>query len=653
MVLILCGIFMTCAIVVATRRLKVPVTRAEIVKIESDFELAFPGKKGPIKYKKYGQFKDVGTANYRYVIKDKKGLAQAAGEGIFPNRKASRNPGYKELLKEGKLQGNHWSFVDTRTHDVNFYKWATTAEDPGVKQFYTAIMLERLGYIEEAIKAFYAVAVHFPKTVSYTYYNTPWYVGPVAMDRVEQLLRRHPKIKMKLNGGRIFIKNRFDDDTKNDKFTVDPGKLVKKKKKIRPINLSKLKVIKTVGGPKIKLVQYENGHWQLLVQEKPFIIKGITYSVAPVGKSPDRGTWNVARDWQLLDTNKDGVNDGLFESYLDNNNTNKREEDEPIVGDAALLKDLGVNTLRAYHHLYDKELFRKLHKDYGFYVLAGDLLGMYAVGSGAKWEEGTDYSNPKHQKNMLASVRTLVEEYKDEPYILMWVLGNENVYGVANNAGKNPKAFFEFLEKAAQMVKEIDPSRPVAFANGDFLHLDVMAEYAPSIDVIGANAYRGEQGFGRHFFMDVRDFTGRPIIVTEFGCSAIAGGYSELESQMYQAMYLVNNWEDMMAHRAGFGVGNALGGVLFEFIDEWWKANSDLPPAVQKRMGAWYTERSAKYKDLQPENHDAVPQFGFPFLDGWSYEEWYGLVSQGSGEDSPYSRFLRPSYYAIKNIWNN
>ncbi len=32
---------------------------------------------------------------------------------------------------------------------------------------------------------------------------------------------------------------------------------------------------------------------------------------------------------------------------------------------------------------------------------------------------------------------------------------------------------------------------------------------------------------------------------------------------------------------AGRGVGNALGGVLFEFIDEWWKANSDLPLKIQ------------------------------------------------------------------------
>lgn len=629
-----------------------PVARAEFIKADQPLTLAFPGQSGPVDYEKFGEFGDLGTKDYRYKITNKKELAEAAGEGIFPNRKASDDPRYKELLKNGALNGTHWDFVDSRNTEANFYKWATTAEDPGVKQFYSAIMLERAGLIEEAIKAFYATAVHFPKTVSYTYYNTPWYVGPVALDRVEHLLRRHPQIKMGLTDARIKIINRFDNDKNNDVFEINPGKLTAKKNNRNGVDLSSLKIVKTVGGPKVKLVQYENTHWQLLVDDKPFMIKGITYSVVPIGKSPDRGTWNVARDWQLVDTNKNNIHDGLFEAYIDKNKNNKRDANEPVVGDAQLLKDLGVNTLRAYHHIYDKELFRKLYDEYGIYVLAGDLIGMYAVGSGAGWTEGTDYSNPQHQKNMLASVQSMVEEYKNEPYILMWVLGNENVYGVANNADENPTAYFEFVEKAAQLIKKLDPSRPVAISNGDFLHLDILAKKSPSVDVIGANAYRGEQGFGQHFFMDVHDFTGRPIIVTEYGCSAIGEGYTEEEAQTYQSMYLVNNWEDMMANRAGYGVGNALGGVLFEYMDEWWKANSDLPESVQKQKGAWYEKRSAQYKSLQPEIQDDVPQFGFPFIDGWSYEEWYGLVSQGSGQDSPFSRILRPAYFAIKKVWN-
>jgi beta-glucuronidase len=595
----------------------------------------------------------VGTKEYKYVIEDKTGLGTASGEGVFPNFQAAKDPRYKELLKAGKLQGKHWDFVDIRDAELAFYKWATAAEDQGVKQFYVAMMLERAGLIEEAIKAYYATAVHFPKSVSFTYYKTPWYIGPVAIDRVIHLLRRHPKIPLRYVEGKISIEGRYDNDLKNDVFVIDPGQLTTGKQTAPAVvDVSRLAVTKTIGGPTVQLKRYENKHWQLFVDGKPFMMRAITYSIAPVGLSPDRGTWDVAKDWQLLDTNKNGLHDGFFESFVDKNNNNVRDANEPVVGDAKLLKDLGVNTLRAYHHIYDKELFRKLHKDYGFYVLCGDLIGMYTIGSGAKWTEGTDYRNPVHQKNMLASVRQMVEENKDEPYILMWVLGNENVYGNQNTAGKDPEAFFEFVNRAAKLIHELDPTRPVAVSNGDFLFLDVLAKKAPEVDVIGANAYRGEHGFGKHFFMAVQDMMDKPLMVTEYGCSDYAeNGYTPEETAAYQAMYLANSWDDFEANKAGHGVGNSLGGVMFEFADEWWKANSDLPDYVQKEKAAWYASRSAIYKDLQPNRHDTVPQFGFPFLDGWSYEEWLGITSLGDGSNSPFVRVLRPAYDQMKKTW--
>ncbi|MCG3204519.1 MAG: hypothetical protein KCHDKBKB_01234 [Elusimicrobia bacterium] len=631
-----------------------PTTRAEAVPSDDKLKMAFPGQSGPIPYENYGVFEGLGTENYKYVIKDKVGLGQAAGQGIFPYEKATKDPVYRLLTKQKALEGSHWKFVDGNEAAKNFYKWSTTNEDPGVKQFYTAMMLERAGALEQAVKAFYALAIHFPRTVSWTYYDTPWYVGPASLDRVEQLLRRHPKLKMKLEGARISIKGRFDANPKNDVFNINPGKLVatKKKEKIKVEDLSKMEVLKTIGGPTFQLKQYSNRHWQFFVSGKPFPIRAVTYSVTPVGKSPDRGTWNVSKDWQWVDTNENKRHDGFEESYLDRNGNCKRDMGEAIVGDGRILKSLGINTLRAYHHLYDKEFFRKLHKDYGFYILCGDLLGGYAVGSGATWAEGTDYSNPKQQETMLAGLEKMVNEYKDEPYILMWVLGNENVYGVANNSNKDPETFFKFVNRAAELIHKLDPSRPVAISNGDLLHMDLIHQYCPALDVMGANAYRGEQGFGRHMFMDVQELLDRPLLITEYGVSAYADGYTQKQAEAYQSMYLANNWEDMAANMAGRGVGNALGGVLFEFMDEWWKANSDLPEKVQKAKADWYASRSATYKNLQPNVQETVPQFGFPFLDGWSYEEWYGLVSQGSGHDSPFCRELRPAYHTLKNMWN-
>src|SRR5215813_12086379 len=121
------------------------LTRGDIIPSSDTLKLAFPGKKGPADYEKYGEFQEAGTTRYRYVIKDRAALAAEVGEGIYPNSDVSKDPAYQTLFKAGKLSGNQWRFVDTRNAALNFYKWTTCAEDPGVKQFYTAMMFERLG----------------------------------------------------------------------------------------------------------------------------------------------------------------------------------------------------------------------------------------------------------------------------------------------------------------------------------------------------------------------------------------------------------------------------------------------------------------------------------------------------------------------------
>ncbi|MDD4295053.1 MAG: glycoside hydrolase family 2 TIM barrel-domain containing protein [Candidatus Omnitrophica bacterium] len=605
-----------------------------IIEEEKLITLNDEGTEFPVKYEKYGEFKNVGTKDYVYVINDPIGLAKAIGEGLYPNTTSVKfDPAFIELKKKlSKI--DHWSVVNSRDLKTSFYKWTQAPESPGIKLFYLADLLERSGYIEHAIKAYYAILVHFPKTYGWTYWRTPWYIATAAKYRIMYLLEHNPQLELKLEGCSVIIENEFDHDVRNDVFIVNPGKLAKlsmlesAKYKISGLTKSKRRfeeIVSTRGGDKVKLVKYSTGDWQMLVDGIPFIIKGITYDPTTVGESPDEGTHN---DWTREDHNENGIIDAPYETWIDANGNNLKDSDEHIVGDFQLMKDMGVNMIRLYYQPFDrdKELLRKMYDDYGIAVGLGNFIGKYAIGSGATWEEGTDYDNPEHIANMLADVGKMVEEFKEEPYVYIWILGNENLYGFGCNADKKPESFFKFVDKAAKLIKELDPyHRPVAIASGDTLHLDIFARECPDVDIFGTNSYRGRHGF-LNLWDNVSRMADKPAMITEYGAPSFGLGFSLQEGQDYQAKYHASCWNDIYYNSAGYGAGDAIGGFAFEFLDEWWKA-------------------------YEPWFHDRNRLSAGPFLDGYFYEEWFGFMGQGDGKTSPYLRKPKEVYYIYKHLW--
>lgn len=598
-------------------------------KMVTTVELFDPGSEEIVDYVKYGQFQNIGTKDYTYVIRDQVGLSSAVGEGIYPNTTSIRSdPRFKAALKEGRLEGSVWDFLHSSDLEAAFFKWATASEPAGVRLFYTGLILEKAGLIKHAIKCYYAIVVHFPGSYGWTYWHTPWYVAQAAIAKINFLLRNHPEIKYRLKDARIKIINGYDNDVSNDVVIANPGRWVPESqsaKRKSQQSAKDSKVEKIIGDGKARLFQFQNGDWQLMVEGRPYIIKGITYAPTKVGQSPDEGTLG---NWMYEDFNNNGRIDGPYDAFVDENRNNLQDEDEPVVGDFKLMQEMGVNTIRVYHqpHKVNKELLRDLYKNYGIMVIIGDFLGKYALGSGATWYEGTDYRNPEHQRNMIASVTMMVEEFKDEPYILFWLLGNENVYGVACNADKDPEGFFKFANEAARIIKSIDPEHPVALCSGDTLFLDVFGRYCPDIDIFGTNAYRGDYGFG-YLWQAVKEEADKPAFITEFGCPAYAECKTREEAEELQAEYHRAAWEDILYNMSdGPGAGNALGGVIFEWLDEWWKA-------------------------YEPGIHDTKPLWAGPFPDGYMHEEWLGLCGQGDGSLSPFLRHLRKVYYMYKEMW--
>jgi len=601
----------------------------KVSQLKTKLALYDPGKEDVVDYKKYGEFKNAGTGDYQYIVKDQEGLSLATGEGIYPNTTSVRwDPNFRKALKEKRLEGSQWDFLQSPDVEAAFFKWTTSSEPQGVRLFYTALVLEKAGLIKHAIKAYYAVVVHFPGAYGWTYWHTPWYVGQAAIAKIHFLLRRYPQIGYKLVDANIRISNGYDNDVANDVVITNPGRFVKSNALVEVIKRSqqkKAKIKKTIGEGRIKLIQYQNGHWQMFVDGKPFTVKAVTYSPTKIGQSPDFGTLG---NWMEEDFNKNGRMDGPYDAFVDKNGNNIQDANEPAVGDFRLMKEMGVNAIRLYHHpkKVNKELLRELYNNYGIMVIMGDFLGKYALGSGASWYEGTDYSNPEHKKKMIESVTEMVMEFKDEPFMLCWLLGNENVYGVACNANKDPETFFKFANEAAQTIKSMDKNHPVAICSGDTLFLEKFGKNAPDIDIFGTNAYRGDFGFG-YLWQAVKEEADRPVFITEFGCPAYAEGRSSAEAEQAQADYHRGCWEDI-EYNAAFGdaAGNSIGGIVFEWLDEWWKA-------------------------YEPFLHDTKGLFSGPFPDGFMHEEWLGVCGQGKGKQSPFLRELRKGYYLYKEMW--
>lgn len=290
---------------------------------------------------------------------------------------------------------------------------------------------------------------------------------------------------------------------------------------------------------------------------------------------------------------------------------------------------MGVNLLRLYKQPFElnKDLLRQMYEEYGIYVAMGDFLGKYTHGSKASWEVSACYDNKAHQDNMLESVQAMVENYKDEEFVLFWILGNENVYGAGCNANKKPDSFFKFVNKAAKLIKSLDPmKRPIAIASGDALYLNKFAQFCPDVDIFGTNSYRGKYGF-LDLWQEIKRIADKPSMISEYGVPAFAMGYTNKEAENFQADYHKANWLDIVNNSAGSGSGIAIGGFIFEWIDEWWKA-------------------------YEPFYHDRKGLFSGPFLDGYMHEEWLGITGQGQGKNSPFLRVLRPAYYVYKQLWN-
>ncbi len=373
----------------------------------------------------------------------------------------------------------------------------------------------------------------------------------------------------------------------------------------------------------VSVVSNNDGH-KLVVNGNDFMINGMNWDYIPIGTN----TVN-AEFWKKPDD--------IIKAGLD--------------AEMGLLKNMNVNVIRQYTGVPAKWI-KYIYENYGIYTMLNHSFGRYGLTLNGVWTPVTLYDEPRTQKYLMDEVTKLVEDYKNTPGLLLYLLGNENNYGLfwagaetedfpddegrINFIGESRgRPMYKLMNDAAKAIKAIDPSHPVAICNGDVLFIDIVAEECKDVDIYGTNTYRGVS-FG-DMFQVVKDKLDKPLMFTEFGADAF-NAKENAEDQESQAYYMVGNWKEIYENAAGVGkVGNSIGGFTFQFSDGWWKFGFDdrKNADVHDNNASWSNGGYSRDLIAPGENN--------------MNEEWFGICAKGpTSERGLYTLYPRAAYYALK-----
>lgn len=232
---------------------------------------------------------------------------------------------------------------------------------------------------------------------------------------------------------------------------------------------------------KSKFITGKPGNYKLLVQEKSWYIRGVSY--------------NTEHDW------RDG-NMPLTRKQLEK--------------DFKRIRDMGANTIRRYDFgIYDKNILNVAER-YQLKVLYGFW-----------FDPAIDYYKDSSRiKKYISEVENKVRMYKSHPAVLAWSLGNET-WGLLKHRFSKPylvkvrNRYVQLVEYLARRIHELDPNHPVFSCMEHEIYqlpgeLAAFHDGAPSVDVIGVNSYYREQISTLNHTCWQFDSL-RPYLVSEFG----------------------------------------------------------------------------------------------------------------------------------------
>jgi len=366
------------------------------------------------------------------------------------------------------------------------------------------------------------------------------------------------------------------------------------------------------------LVDKKQDGLKLKVNGQDLIVNGMNWDYFPIGTNFNYSLWKQPEQ--------------VIQKALDD--------------EMGLLKNMGVNTIRVYTGI-PKKWIEYIHTNYGIYTMLNHSFGRYGLTLNGAWVANTEYSDAATQKTLLKETKEMVQEYKNTKGLLLFLLGNENNYGLFWEGAETEdipmedrkstvraESMYKLFNEATVAMKAIDPSHPVAICNGDLLFLNIIAKECPAVDILGVNVYRGIS-FG-DLYERVKKEYGKPVLLTEFGSDAFNAVANE-EDQNAQAKLLKGNWKEIYENAAGMGKsGNSLGGFTFQFSDGWWKFGQTKNLDLHDSNASW-SNGGYIFDYVKGENN--------------MNEEWFGICAKGpTNSNGTYQLYPRAAYYLLKDL---
>ena len=253
---------------------------------------------------------------------------------------------------------------------------------------------------------------------------------------------------------------------------------------------------------------------QILVNNAPYIIKGICYHPVPKG-SDQRDFSNLTEDLELM-------------------------------------VEAGINTIRVYSPINDKAVLDEI-----------DAAGLKVI-------LGFGYNQDGNFDILSGSFIDYVNTYKNHNAILLWELGNEYNYHPEWFDG-DIKNWYNAMNNAAQLIHENDSSHPVTTAHGE-LPDSLALSLSKNIDVWGMNVYRWDDP--TTIFSQWSEISIKPMYLSEAG----GDSYMTIKRNDYEEGYNEKAQADANKNilNAIFNATEICSGVaMFSFTDGWWKAGNN------------------------------------------------------------------------------